>query len=88
MTEKSQRRYLKTGTEAEAMERCCLLSALHGLFILLSYIAQDHLPKYGTTPVYMDFPRSSINQENVLQLAYGQSVESIFLTEVLLPRLL
>jgi hypothetical protein len=33
--------------DAEAVEECCLLVALHGLFSLLSYSTQDSRPKDG-----------------------------------------
>lgn len=55
----------KSGTIAEAMEKCVLLTCSSWLLSLLSYIVQDHLLMDGTTfcgPAYIN-----LHQENALQ---------------------
>ena len=44
----TQGKNLEAGTEAEAMEACCLQLAPHGLLSLLSYTTQDSQPRSGT----------------------------------------
>lgn len=46
MTYRLQSEKAKAGTEAEAMEECGLLSALHGLLSLFSYITPGP-PSHG-----------------------------------------
>lgn len=47
----TQGRNLKSGTEAESMEKHFLLYVLCGLISLLSYCTQGHLPRDDTTMV-------------------------------------
>lgn len=54
-----------------------------GLLNLLSYIAQNHLPREGTTHSGLAIPTSIINQEKFLtDLPPGQSYEGNFSVEV------
>jgi hypothetical protein len=78
---------LETGTDAEAIEGCCLLACSSWLLSLLSYRTQDHQPRDGTTHSEQDLPTSIINQENALQ-AFSQANlrEAFSPLKLLLPR--
>ena len=54
--------------EAEAMEGCCLLVALHSLLSLLSYRTQNHQPRDAPTHNGLAPPSLITNLKNVLQL--------------------
>ena len=45
IVEGSQGRNLETGTEAETMEECCLLTCSHASLSLFSYTTQDQMSK-------------------------------------------
>lgn len=59
--EGAQGRNLQMEMDAEAMEECYFLAALHGLLSTFSFILQDTLPKGGTTHNGLDFPTSITN---------------------------
>ena len=57
-------RELKSGTEAEAMEECRLLTCSSKLkFSLLSWNTQDHQPRGSATYSELDPPTLIISQE-------------------------
>ena len=66
------------------MEDAAYKCALHGLLNLLSYTAQDHLPRGGTAYSGLRPQTTIINQENApTDLSTGQSDGGIF--TVLVP---
>lgn len=56
---------LEAGTETEAEEELCVLA--YGSFSLLSFIAQGHLPRGGTTHRDLSSPTSISNHDNTPQ---------------------
>ena len=69
MTKKfTQGRNLEAGTEAEAMEVCCLLASLPGL---LSYRTQNHQPRDSTTHNALGPPHQLLIKKMQYRLAYS-----------------
>lgn len=54
----------KVRTEAETMEKYCLMDCVHGLLSLFSSATQEQLPRSGTTHRGFDTPTSTMKQEN------------------------
>lgn len=57
-------RNLETGTEAEVMEKCCVLACFYSFPSLLCYIPQDHLSTSGSIHSGLGPATSIINHDN------------------------
>jgi hypothetical protein len=73
----------KAGTEAEAMEGCCLLACSHGLLSLLLHPTQDHLLIHGFTHSELGLFTAIVNQENVPQTCPQANPRGLFSGEAL-----
>lgn len=65
LRELKQDRSLKSGNEARALEKCCLLVCFYGLLGLLSFTTYDHLPRLSQIHSGLVHPRSIMHHENV-----------------------
>lgn len=65
-------------SEAETMERCCLLASSHGWFSLFYYIPQVHLPRDDTAHEQPGSPSTITNSVNAPWVCLQYSLIELF----------